>query len=145
MKIIIQNITLFLSILFELIALTFVIVFWRELQQSFYISEENVVAHALFGIPLLLGFLRALIICSIPLIVLLLFALALKMLYSIKGKFGPLEFEEATENLTQVDMIQRNLDNAVSELKEIRSENERLKEFNKVLAEQLVTIVKKEK
>ncbi|MGA9364534.1 MAG: hypothetical protein WBW16_09225 [Bacteroidota bacterium] len=137
MNYLVRRIVFAVTIMFELIALLLVIIFWRDLQVSFYISPDNFIAQVLFGNFLILGFLRALIICSVPIIMLLFFAMASKVLYSKTAKFGPLEFEEATENLTQAEIMQRDLDKTIEELRETRFENEQLKRLNEDLTEEL--------
>jgi len=130
----IQNTISWLTIVFELIALFFVIAFWGSLQTGFHIDSGNVVAMVLFGHPLILGFLRALIICMIPVIVLLIFAFALKILYSKTTKLGPVEFGEVAENLNEADLTQKRLE---ENLRESSEEKKNLREIIQILAEML--------
>lgn len=131
-----QNVILWLTVIFELIALFFVIVFWESLQIGFRIDPDNTVALALFGNSLVLGFLRALVICLIPIIVLLTFAITLKFLHSKTIKIGPVELEETAERLHEVERIQDEQERAHRD--EIREREGLEREKYRILVEELM-------
>lgn len=87
----------------EVICLLFVVLYWNDLQASLEIQKDEVVMIALFGSPLVLGFLRAFILCSLPLITYGLFSVGTRILFSKTLKLGDFEVESLTENLTQTE------------------------------------------
>jgi len=121
------NILLWLFLVLELFIFIFLIGYWKDLQTIFSISSENPWAQAAFANPIVIGFLRSMVIALVPLIPFFLLSFTLRILLSSSGKFGPFEFEGITERLNQTETNVQRFDEILNELKRTQEENEQLK------------------
>lgn len=116
----------------EILTLVFVIIYWKSLQTTIEVPKTEVFASSWMGNPLVLGFVRALAICLVPLVVYLLFALASRILFSRSLKFGGFELSEAAEKLDRTE----------ERIQEAERKYGKLVEFNTELQEENATLVK---
>ena len=115
--------------------MVFVIIYWKDLQTTFEIPKTEIFALSWMGNPMVLGFVRALAICLVPLVTYFLFALASKILFSRSLKFGGFELSEAAEKLDQTEDRIHEAEMKYSKLVEF---NEELEEMNAALVKMLV-------
>ncbi|MBI5463848.1 MAG: hypothetical protein HY966_02690 [Ignavibacteriales bacterium] len=117
----------------EVIALLFCVVYWKELQTTLAEQPKDSIGQTLFQSALVLGYLRTLVICAVPLLGFMLTALSYRILFSDSLKAGPLEFATASEKLNQTEVNMLRMNSALDELRTLRQENEALKQLSQTL------------
>jgi hypothetical protein len=116
----------------ELFCIIFIIIYWRDLQSSIEVPKGEAILQAAFGNPIVLGFLRSLLILLTPLCAYLILALSTRVLFARMLRFGGLEIEAITERLNETELD-------YEKIQEFLSRNDQL---TRQLLEQVIDSIK---